>query len=225
MHVVSPGRHLDIEFGLGTIDVGGVRGEPERSEQPHDLLRREPQAEQPTNARHAQANDPRWLRRPSHPNSHGVRRTACRSDDELDATPNCSLHASLVDAPLEPIGSVGRQPRVLGCGPSMSGIKPGALDEHVRGVSGDLAVPASHDTGQGDGPFRVGDDRHGRRQLVFTAVECLQALTRRRPPNPDLGSRDARQVERVQRLVRLQQHIVRRIDDVVDRPGSGGPQL
>ena len=55
-------------------------------------------------------------------------------------------------------------------------------------------------------------------------VERRQALARRSATDPEVWAGQPRQIERVQRMPGLEQHVVGDVDDVVDAANAGGVQ-
>src|SRR6185369_9145021 len=92
------------------------------------------------------------------------------------------------------------------------------LDEHISRLSGDLRLFTTHDAGERDRFFSVGDDEHVGSQSAFDAVERGELLTWSCATDHDTTSSEFVEVECVQRLAQLVKYIVRDIGDVVDRP-------
>ena len=67
-------------------------------------------------------------------------------------------------------------------------------------------------------PFRVADQQVLGRELTLDAVERRHPLAVVAEPDDDPPSGEPAEVERVQRLVALEEHVVRHVDDVADRP-------
>ncbi len=80
-----------------------------------------------------------------------------------------------------------------------------------------LALEAADDAGQRDGPALVGDHEHVGRQAPQLAVERAELLAVAAAADDDVVARDVVVVEGVQRLPQLEHHVVRDVDDVVDR--------
>ena len=101
-------------------------------------------------------------------------------------------------------------------------LKIGALDQHILGAGGDLAVEPAHDAGESDALGFVGDQQRAARQLVFLLVERGEFFAVGGIAHDDhrLGRavrpREQMEVERVQRLAGLEHHVVCDIDDVID---------
>ncbi len=101
-------------------------------------------------------------------------------------------------------------------------LPPGGLErDECRGVV-DLARRAAHDPGERERGLAAlaGDHADAPRQRALLAVERRQRLARARPAHDERVARHARQVEGVARLAELDHHVVREVDDVVDRPDA-----
>ena len=130
-----------------------------------------------------------------------------------------------VHAALETIRCVGGQGQLPARRPDGPGFEERALQEHVHGVRRDLGLLPTHDAGDGHGTTRVADQKHVGREPAFLAVEGGELLFfGRRPAHHDGGTVQPGQVEGVERLAQLQEHIVRGVHHVVDGPGSRAPQ-
>ena len=133
-----------------------------------------------------------------------------------------------VRAALEAMGGVRVHPQALGGLAHRPGVEPGALDQHVAGPRTDLAVLAAHDAGQGHRPRAVGDHQHVVGELALGAVQGGQDLARVRRADDDGRGRAVRdgadlvEVEAVERLAHLPQHVVGDVDHVVDRAQADG---
>ena len=64
----------------------------------------------------------------------------------------------------------------------------------------------------------VGDDRHRVGDGALLTVERRYSLAGPRASDDHLRSAELIQIEYVRRLAELVQHIIRRVDDIVDRP-------
>ena len=97
-----------------------------------------------------------------------------------------------------------------------------SFQQNAGGAIRHLAVAAAHDSGDGlRRTIAVADQEVGRVELPFHAVEGGDLLPHAREANHDAGPGQAIEVERVQRLVPFEQHIVGDIDDVADRAHPG----
>ena len=91
----------------------------------------------------------------------------------------------------------------------------GALEEDILGGGRHGGALAAHHAGHGDGPGAVGDGEGLFIQGDFAAVQQLEPLAGVRHAHHDAASQPP-QIEGVQRLAQLQQHVVRHIDRHVD---------
>ena len=70
-------------------------------------------------------------------------------------------------------------------------------------------------------PGAVGDDEHVDRQLPLDAVQGADAFSFPRAPDSQLAACEPVEIERVHGVAELDQHVVRDVDDVVDRTDFG----
>ena len=133
-------------------------------------------------------------------------------------------HALDVGAPLEAVRRLCAGLERAARRPDPLGIEVRALQQHVAGLVRDLRVTASHHAGDRGGALAVADHRHLRRELALLAIQRDHLLALVRPPHDDPVAADLREVERVQRLVQLEQDVVRGVHDVVDGPLSDAAQ-
>ncbi len=97
--------------------------------------------------------------------------------------------------------------------------------EHDDGCPlGDFGCRATHDAGNGDGPFGVGNDQHVGGELARLSIEGLDRFASLRRPHANLRAGQFREVERVHRMSHLEQHVVGDVDDVADGTDAGGLQ-
>src|SRR5207249_2062093 len=123
-----------------------------------------------------------------------------------------------VDAALEAVARLARQTESAPGPANPGGLKVRALQHDVRGARRDLRLGAAHDARHDGGPLRVADGRHLRRQGALDAVERDDLLPRLRPADHDRRTAQSREIERVQRLVQLEQNVVGRVHHIDDRP-------
>ena len=145
-------------------------------------------------------------------------RSAGELDDERRTAPRSLVAGREVGATFETVRRVGVHAETLGADARAPAIEVGGLEQNVGGAGGHFGVEAAHDPGQTDDARAVGDDEHLRIELALLAVERRQLLPGARPPHHELAARDGRKIVGVERLSRLPEAEVRRIDDVVDRP-------
>jgi hypothetical protein len=97
----------------------------------------------------------------------------------------------------------------------------GLEEDLARGV-GDLGRGPTHDPGDRlRRALGVTDEEIGRSELSLHTVERRHALPVAREPHDDAAPGQLREVERVQGLVALEQHVVGDVDDVADRSHAG----
>src|SRR3569832_825820 len=90
------------------------------------------------------------------------------------------------------------------------------LDQHVFSLTGDLRLFTTHDSGEGDCFFSIGDDEHVIREGSLHAVERLELLTTVGATYDDPSTIEFLKVEGVQRLAQLVKHVVGYVGDIVD---------
>ena len=145
-----------------------------------------------------------------------------RNDQRRDARERTRRQRHVHTA-LEPVARVGREPHRATSAPRAPGVERGNLDEEVRRPVVNFRGPATHYARERNWIGRIGDDGDVRRERSRHAVERDERLTLFRRPNDDglfrhrgLGIH-LREIERVRRLAKLVQHVVRGVHDVVDR--------
>ena len=142
--------------------------------------------------------------------------------DELQRTA-CGVQGQFgAEALVEPDRGLAAEARLLGRTPDVRRVEVRRLEEQVDRRTGDFAVLAAHDAGQGDGLLGVGDDQHVGVELPGLAVDGGDPFVGARAPNDDAVLGEAVVVEGVERLPHLQHHEVGDVDDVVDRPRAVG---
>ena len=195
-----------------------TRGDAHARELAHDVGGREREPEQAIGALDAQ-RDARRRGRGVAARLDGTRRD--RAARELGEQPRRAVGRArdprAVDAALEAIRRLAVQPVPARGEPHRGRVEVRALDQHVGGRLGDLALGAAHHARDRDRALRVRDHEIGGVELARLAVERRDRLAGRRAPHADLAARDLREVERVQRLAELEHHRVGRVDHVVDR--------
>ncbi len=122
-----------------------------------------------------------------------------------------------VRPPLEPVGGIRLEPGRLPGQADRNRVETGALDENILGVFGDRGQLSADHARQGHRPGIIRDDQHVREQSQVRAVEAEEALALPGTPDDDLAAADLLKVEGVDRLGGGKQHIVRHVDDIVDR--------
>src|SRR5665213_2968671 len=90
------------------------------------------------------------------------------------------------------------------------------LEQYVgRRVVHSTLITANH-TGDSLRIIRVGDNEHRCIQLAFHTIECPDAFTGVRFAYANLGTLQSIQVERVHRLTETMEHVIGRINNIVD---------
>ncbi len=98
-----------------------------------------------------------------------------------------------------------------------------ALSSAIVVVAADTSlVAAAHDAGQRLRAIAVGDDEHLGRQRPLLPVERRQRLAGPRRADAQRRAGERVEVERMQRMAELEQHVVGDVDDVADRADAGG---
>ena len=127
-----------------------------------------------------------------------------------------------VCSPFEPMRGFRMDSQGLGGLSNGNGIEPGTFDQYISGTRVDLAVLASHDSGQRDRLDRIRDEQHSLLQISLNPVESQQSLTAARLSHQDLRRMNLRQIEGVSGMAALHQDVVGGIDDIVDRTNTQG---
>ena len=218
-HVGAPPGHLDREPLLL-----GRHEEPDRREVPLDVGARDRHAEQPGDALGAEEHRALLDRLGPEVERRLAQLAARHRDDELDRAPQRVRHGQHVDAPLEAVARLARQLERPSGTADARRLEVGALDHQVGRGRAHLGLRAPHDPRHDRRPLGVADRRHLRRQGARDAVEGHDLLGRPGAPHHDRGPPQLCEIERVQRLVQLEQDVVRRVHHVVDRPLADGGQ-
>ena len=109
-----------------------------------------------------------------------------------------------------------RSPRRFEVRRTARGIEGRRLEQHRGGRRRDLALRAAHDAGERDPAALVGDDDVALLQRPIDAVERRHPLAASGAPDDDAAPQPV-EVERVQRVPRLEHHVVGHVDEVGDR--------
>ena len=149
---------------------------------------------------------------------HHINRRFGGSADELRCGDGRFDGIIWIDTPLESIGRIGIDAQPACSAADGRGIEPRALQQHIARLAGDFAFEAADDSSERDGAFRIGDDHGLRIDLSCLAIERLDCLARFSGANDDCCVREFVEIERVQRMAEREHHVVRRVDNVVDRP-------
>ena len=149
---------------------------------------------------------------------------AGRRDDQLGRELRRLLGQVRVDALLPAVRALGAQAQALGGAVEAGRLEVRGLEQDVGRPFADLGLLAAHDPGDRDGPLGVGDHEVGLLEAAIDAVERPDRLARLRAAHDDLPACERAQVERVQRVPEREHDVVRRVDDVRDRPHARGIQ-
>ena len=123
-----------------------------------------------------------------------------------------------VDAPLEARARLAPQLEPLRAAGDAHGLEVRGLEQDLGGGVGDLGGGAAHDPGERlRRALGVGDEQVGGGELALDAVERGDDLAVGREAHDDPAATEPGEIERVQRLVALEQHVVGDVDDVADR--------
>ena len=141
---------------------------------------------------------------------------ARRDDQRGDGVDGVTRHLP-VGAALEAARGLGGEVEPTRRAAHRDGIEVGRLEQHVAGGDGDLGGGAPHHSGDRDRAGGIGDEHVVRDEGAGDAVERGHRLTGARAAHADLPARERGEVEGVQRLAEVEQDVVGRVDDVVDR--------
>ncbi len=128
-------------------------------------------------------------------------------------------HPVRVHSPLEPVGGLGAEPQALPGPADGPGIEIGALQQHPGGGPGDLRIEPPHDPGQGHGSLGIANQQGLVIKVPLDPVQGGEsAFAALGQAHHDFAAPEALEVEGVQGLAELQQHVVGDIHQVVDGP-------
>ena len=146
---------------------------------------------------------------------HRARLTA----DDVQQQAGCTLHGLArqleVHAPLEAVGGIGVQAIGTGLTGDGDGVEEGAFQEQVTGTGGHTAVLATHDAGDGQGTFVVGDHQGVVAQFDVLAIQQHQAFAGIGQAHAD-AALDLVQIEGMHGLTQFEHHVVGDVDGGVD---------
>ncbi len=123
---------------------------------------------------------------------------------------------------LEPSRRLGSEPNGSRRLPDAWAAERGRFEQDVRGGGRDSGLLAAYDSSDGDRTLCVRDHQHCVVQLPHDAVEAKQLLAGACTPDLDLRALQPREIEDVQRLRVLEEHVIRDVDEGVDRPHPAG---
>jgi len=154
------------------------------------------------------------------------RGAGCRSPghraDQGDHPLERAAGALRVHSALEPVRGVRREVVTAGGCPHRSRIEDGALQEETGGALPDLGVLAPHHPRERNGALGVRDDQLPRFEIAVFAVERADRLARPGAPDDHRAALEAVQVEGVQRLAELVEHVVGGVHHIVDGTAAHG---
>ena len=212
--VGPPGRGHGREVGTVALDL-----DAERDQRVADRFRTELEAEQLVDAVGPDRDAARSNRIRVVVDRDGRDDTARDLGEKLAGALSRRRDAVGIDPPFEAVTRLRAQPRPLRRAGDAHGVEVRGLDEHRRGGVGHLGVTAAHDPGEGLRPVvRVADDEILGGEGALDPVERRETLTVGREAHADPAPAEPVEIEGVQRLVALEQHVVRHVDDVRDRP-------
>ena len=199
------------------VDGPVHRVETDGLQQLKHLFRFEPLTKHLPDPRHAQAQPAIFECARVYIEHLGLWLPTSRRNDQLGYSLECALHSRRIDAALKSIARIRGHPQVPTRRTNGLAIEMRTLDQHIRGVTADLAEATAHDAGDCSCVFSICDDQHVGSQRAVHAIQCLEAFARACIAYHDRAASEFSEIERVQRLAKLLQHVVRRIDDVIDR--------
>ena len=143
--------------------------------------------------------------------------TAGDRADQVDGAPEGFRHAQHIDPAFEAITRFARQAEGAAGAANAGRLEVGCLEHDVGRVLRDLGLGAAHHTRDDGRSFGITDDRHLRRQFSFDAVQRDEFFRRFRSTHDNGRPAQFGEVEGMQRLIDLEQDVVGRVHDVVDR--------
>ena len=165
---------------------------------------------------------------------HLRRRIRIDIDESVQRLASCQLHQQLRRAPggdhrqlraqplLEPRRRLRARLQFRRRPPDVRRMEGGRFQQHRRRRLRHLRLEPAHHAGQRDRRLRIRDSEHIGRKLLFVAVDHHHLLALPGASHDDLASAQLLEIESVQRLAQLQHHVVRDIDDDVDRAHPAG---
>ena len=136
----------------------------------------------------------------------------------MHAAPQRQLGELGGQALFEPARGLAAQVQPVRRAADAHGIERRRFQQHGRGGIGDLGGQATHHACQRHRAFGVHDAKRLAGQLAVLAVQRRQPLAGPGRSDADDTAADGVPIKRVQRLARLQHHVVRHVHDRADRP-------
>ena len=218
--VVAPRGDDHVVIGLASVRGGHLYArEPDRFELGADLRRGQLGAQQPVHPGRSRAHG--WPRRQLAVHVDRIRGHGGTADvsGQLAEAGRGERDALRIAPLLEPGRCLGAEPEAARGAADRPRLEPGHLEQHVRRGRADLTRRAAHDPGDADRlALGVADEQVVGRARALDIVEGHQALALLRPPDHQPTARHEVQVVRVVGLAELEHHVVRDVDERVDRP-------
>src|SRR5207249_420030 len=145
-------------------------------------------------------------------------------NDQLDRPPQRIRHPELVDPALEAVTRLARQLQRPAGTADAGRLKVGALEHEIPRVGAHFRLGAPHDARDDGGVLGIADRGHVGGERTRHAVQGDDLFAGTRASHDDRGAAQPGEIEGVERLVQLEQDVVGRIDDVVDRPLAHGTE-
>ena len=211
-HIGPPAGHLYRE----TL-ILGRRDETDRREDTLDVAARDLDAEQVADACRPQEHAPGLLGLRPQVERCLSQLPARHRDDEVDRAAHRIGHTEEIDPTFEPVAGLAGEAERAARAPDAGRLEVGALEHQIGSLLAHLGLGAAHHARDDRGPLGVADRGHLRRQLPGDSVERGDRLVGLGAPDHDGGSAQAGEVECMERLVQLEEDVVRRVHHVVDR--------
>ena len=136
--------------------------------------------------------------------------------NELRGPRGSGHHALRINAPLEAVTRIGRDPEFARSFADARRIEPCAFEQQIGRGIGHAGFRPAHHPGQGDRLLRVGNDQIVGPQFEIRTIQGGKPLAFARIADDDAALQFA-QIERVQGLAGFHQHVIRNVDHIVDR--------
>ncbi len=210
------GNHRDN--GVGVVGLGILEFDPERGQRGPDVFVVEAGAEHRVHPAGPQADALAFDRRRIHVSDVGGDLCAGHLHQQLHRPLGVALDRIGIEATLEARARLAAQLEPLGAAGDAHALEVGRLEEDLGGGLRHLGGGPAHDPGDGlRCALGVADEEILTGELTLDAVERGDPLTGVGQAHDDAAPREPRQVEGVQRLVALEQHVVGDVDHVADR--------
>ena len=137
--------------------------------------------------------------------------------NQLAGAATCPINPFRIDAPFEAIRRIAVQIQSPSRRADRQRIEFGRFDEQLGGRWRNFRIGAPHHAAERHGPATIGDHAHAGFEFIGLVVDRLERLARPGLADDDLAAVKLRQIESVQRLAALHEHVVGDVHDVVDR--------